>query len=167
MDDYYRANWSWPTATGRGGDIVWEHLIPEYLDAVPVSDDTCDWQVNTAPEGTVCLWNKADKGVDCSCGSVCTGQPGETPPSTVAATEPPPTSAAEPPECEEDRQAIKAALDAFVEINGQWPTADGKPGLIVWNKIVPDLLESIPSTVKCKWQVNSDPLGEVCRSVHC
>lgn len=73
----------------------------------------------------------------------------------------------EPAVCEEDRQAIKAALDAYYIANGQWPTANGEPGLIVWNKIVPDLLDKIPSTNSCKWQVNSDPLGEVCRSANC
>lgn len=166
LDDYYKANRTWPTAGGRAGDIQWSLLIPGYLSAVPASDAACDWQANSAPEGTVCLWDKGNKGSNCACGSACTGQPGTTPESTVAVTKPPPTPT-EPPECETDRIDMKAAIDAYQTAKGEWPTADGKPGLIVWEKIVPSFLKANPSTIKCKWQVNSDPLGEVCRSVHC
>ncbi|MBM3132515.1 MAG: hypothetical protein FJZ95_05720, partial [Chloroflexi bacterium] len=75
LDAYYRANRQWPTAGGKGGDILWNLLVPDYLSAVPASDATCDWQANSAPEGTVCLWYKANKGTACACGSACTGQP--------------------------------------------------------------------------------------------
>ena len=98
-----------------------------------------------------------------------TPSPAQSPAPTPDATlnpSPSPTSN-EPPECEEDRQAIKEALDSYYTINGEWPTVDGQPGLIVWNKFVPAFLDKIPSTVTCKWQVNSDPPGEVCRSAHC
>ncbi len=43
----------------------------------------------------------------------------------------PPLTPSEPPECEDDRQAIKVALDACYTSNDQWPTADGTAGLIV------------------------------------
>ncbi|MFA4837483.1 MAG: hypothetical protein WC749_15620 [Dehalococcoidia bacterium] len=74
---------------------------------------------------------------------------------------------AEPPECEADRVAIQGALDAYYAANGMWPTTDGKPGLIEWDKLVPGLLEKPPTTIKCNWQVSSDPEGQVCRSAHC
>ncbi len=98
-----------------------------------------------------------------------TSSPALSPSPTPNATlNPSPSPAStEPPECEEDRQAIKAALDSYYAANGEWPTVDGQPGLIVWNKIIPAFLEKAPSTSSCKWQVNSDPLGEVCRSTHC
>lgn len=155
-DAYFLAEWQWPTAGGGAGDIVWDKLIPEYLDAIPAGDDACDWQVNSSPLGTVCLWDKRGKGSDCACGSVCTGQPGtgETLPQTDL------------PECERDRLAIQAAIDAYHTANGRWPTADGDPGPIVWDLIVPVLLEKMPATYGCNWGVNSDPPGEICQSLH-
>lgn len=78
------------------------------------------------------------------------------------------TCGKEPTECEEDRVAIQTALDAYHAANGIWPTVDGKPGMIDWNKLVPDFLWPAPfRTIKCKWQVNNDPLGEVCQSSDC
>ncbi|MBT4511288.1 MAG: hypothetical protein HOC20_03635 [Chloroflexi bacterium] len=69
----------------------------------------------------------------------------------------------DPPECDADRAAIKVALDAYHAENGVWPTADGQPAAIDWDKLVPDYLEGQPSTQKCKWRVSADPVGEVCR----
>ena len=63
--------------------------------------------------------------------------------------------------------AIQAALDAYHDENGEWPTDDGGPGGIEWEELVPDFLSEIPSASKCDWQVNSDPEGEVCVPEHC
>ena len=69
----------------------------------------------------------------------------------------------DPPECEADRIAIKAALDVYYESNGQWPTADGQYGRILWDELVPDYLDQNPTTIKCNWSVIDDPDLEVCR----
>lgn len=160
LDAYYRANWKWPTSTGGAGDIEWDELVPDYLIAVPLSNSVCDWYVNSAPGGTVCLLDKASKGSDCSCGSVCTQSTSESQQPDVAETE--------PAQCGTDREQIQAALDSYYAANGKWPTADGEPGLIVWDDVlVPQYLDQTPSTFKCKWQVNTEPMGTVCRSVHC
>ncbi len=159
LTEYFQETWKWPTDSGGFGDIEWDKLIPDYLVAIPLSDVLCDWQVNKAPEGTVCLINKSEKAQYCACGSACVQSSSEISDS--------PISEEEPAECKIDRADIQAALDAYHLANGEWPTEDGQPGRIVWDNIVPDLLEEIPLTFKCKWQVNSDPLGEVCRSVHC
>jgi len=71
-------------------------------------------------------------------------------------------------QCEIDRDAIQAALDAYHAEMGEWPTADGQPGDIEWDKLVPDFLDEIPATDStCDWQVNSDPEGEVCLQHGC
>ena len=76
---------------------------------------------------------------------------------------PTPTVTHTPTQCEADRDAIQAALDAYHDETGEWPTADGQPGDIDWDKLVPDFLSDIPLTDSiCDWRVNSDPEGEVC-----
>jgi hypothetical protein len=66
-------------------------------------------------------------------------------------------------QCEMDRDAIQAALDAYHDETGEWPTADGQPGDIEWGKLVPGFLDALPPTAEtCDWRVNSDPEGEVC-----
>lgn len=55
---FQAANGYWPTATGLPGDIDWDKLVPGFLDAIPSTDGRCDWQVNSAPEGDVCLWKR-------------------------------------------------------------------------------------------------------------
>jgi len=89
-----------------------------------------------------------------------------------AGPEPTPTPTPSPTKtltpCEIDENAIQAALDAYHAGHGQWPTIDGQPGDIVWDKLVPDFLDDIPSTDSlCDWQVNSDPEGEVCLQHEC
>ena len=76
---------------------------------------------------------------------------------------PTPTATPAPTMCEIDRDATQAALDAYHTEKGDWPTADGGPGDIEWNKLVPNFMEEIPPTDgRCDWQVNSQPEGEVC-----
>lgn len=55
LDAYYEANGVWPTEDGGTGDIVWEALVPVHIEAIPAMDNTCEWQVNSNPEGKVCL----------------------------------------------------------------------------------------------------------------
>ncbi len=83
--------------------------------------------------------------------------------STPSAT-PAPT---EPPECEADRIAIQKASGLYYAAHGSWPTADGKPGMIKWDMLVPDYLNALPTTTACKWQVSSNPEGQLCRSANC
>lgn len=65
--------------------------------------------------------------------------------------------------CEQARDDIQAALDAYNDENGVWPTTDGEPGDIEWTKLVPDYLETIPANDDtCDWQVNAHPVGKVC-----
>ena len=53
---YHEANGDWPTVDGQpGGDIVWAKLVPDLLEGVPALDEFCDWQVDSNPEGAVCL----------------------------------------------------------------------------------------------------------------
>ena len=80
-----------------------------------------------------------------------------------AAATPTPTPEALLTKCEKDRGAIQAAIYAYDADYGEWPTADGQPGDIWWDKLVREYLDDIPPTdSKCDWQVNSDPEGEVC-----
>ena len=70
--------------------------------------------------------------------------------------------------CEIDRNAIQAALDSYFAQYRKWPTADGTPGDIDWDKLVPAFLAVIPpSDSKCNWQVNSAPKGDVCLWQRC
>jgi len=86
--------------------------------------------------------------------------PTPTPEATPTPT-PEPTRA--PSRCELDRDAVQVALDAYHDDTGEWPTADGQPGDIEWDELVPGFLDGVPSTdSKCDWQVNSDPEGDVC-----
>ena len=65
--------------------------------------------------------------------------------------------------CEEARDAIQDALEAYNTAHGNWPTMDGEPGDIEWTELVPDFMEAVPANdSKCDWQVNSDPEGDVC-----
>jgi len=93
--------------------------------------------------------------------SACGLGPEPTPTPTPTATPTPlPTVTMS---CEEARDAIQAALDAYHDETGEWPTSDGQPGDIEWTELVPDFMAGIPANDSmCKWQVNSDPLGEVC-----
>jgi hypothetical protein len=74
-----------------------------------------------------------------------------------------PTPTLTAPTCEQTRDAIQAALDAYHAEHEVWPTADGEPGDIDWTKLVPDFMEAIPADdVTCDWQVNAHPVGKVC-----
>ena len=85
--------------------------------------------------------------------------PGPTPTPTATPT-PLPTV---PMSCEQARDAIQPALDDYYDQTGEWPTADGQPGDIVWSKLVTDYMSAVPSIdSQCDWGVNSDPEGEVC-----
>jgi len=53
--DYSAAYSEWPTADGQPGYIDWTKLIPEFMAARPVNDNKCKWQVNSDPEGAVCV----------------------------------------------------------------------------------------------------------------
>jgi hypothetical protein len=65
--------------------------------------------------------------------------------------------------CEDDRDATQAALRAYHSEQGEWPTADGGPGDIEWDKMMPGFIDEIPiNDYFCDWQVNSNPEGEVC-----
>ncbi len=65
--------------------------------------------------------------------------------------------------CVPDRDAIQTTLYLYHNATGDWPTADGKPGDMKWDRLIPLYLPYIPSTdARCNWQVNSDPEGEVC-----
>jgi hypothetical protein len=65
--------------------------------------------------------------------------------------------------CDQARDSIQIAIDAYNAVHGEWPTIDGQPGDIDWTKLVPDFIDGIPSDdTKCEWWVNSDPEGDVC-----
>ena len=93
-----------------------------------------------------------------------TPKPPATPTLPATPTPPPtPTPTPTPTKCEAQRDAIQAALYKYHGEKGVWPTEDGKPGDIVWDKLVPAFLYDKPSTdSKCNWQVNSSPEGQVC-----
>lgn len=68
-----------------------------------------------------------------------------------------------PAGCAPDRDATQAAIDAYHAKYGGWPTADGEPGDMDWDKLMPEFLPHKPATdTKCMWGVNGDPEGEVC-----
>lgn len=91
-------------------------------------------------------------------GFACGGGPEATPTPTVT-----PTPTQTPTIYEADRDAVQTAIDGYYAEHGQWPTSDGEPGDINWEKLVPSFLDSIPATDgNCDWGVNSDPEGDVC-----
>jgi hypothetical protein len=55
LDDYYAEYGEWPTADGQSGDIDWDKLVPSFMGRKPSNDANCDWQVNSNPEGKVCI----------------------------------------------------------------------------------------------------------------
>lgn len=55
---YHAEKGEWPTVDGRAGDIVWDKLVPHFLPEIPSTDSKCDWQVDSKPEGGVCLWER-------------------------------------------------------------------------------------------------------------
>ena len=56
LDAYHAEKGEWPTADGQPGNIEWGKLVPGFLDDIPGTDSRCHWQVNSDPEGEVCLW---------------------------------------------------------------------------------------------------------------
>jgi len=88
----------------------------------------------------------------------CAGGPEATP--TPTAT---PLPTRTPTMYETDRDAVQTAVDDYYAEHGEWPTSDGDPGDIAWEKLVPRFLASIPTTdSNCDWSVNSNPEGAVC-----
>ena len=57
LDAYNDKHGEWPTADSQPGDIEWTKLVPDFMAAVPSNDRRCEWQVNSDPEGAVCLQN--------------------------------------------------------------------------------------------------------------
>ena len=65
--------------------------------------------------------------------------------------------------CEDTLEAIENAVTDYHGQNGEWPTADGEPGDIAWEKLVPGFLEGVPVNDKnCDWWVDDDPEGAIC-----
>ena len=58
LDAYHAQHGVWPTPDGEPGDIDWTKLVPDYMEAIPANDGTCDWQVNARPVGKVCVLNR-------------------------------------------------------------------------------------------------------------
>ena len=57
LDLYHAEYGEWPTADGQPGDIEWTKLVPDFMAGIPSNDSKCEWQVNSDPEGVVCLRN--------------------------------------------------------------------------------------------------------------
>jgi len=55
LDFYYDEHEEWPTTDGQPGDIEWTKLVPDFMAGIPSNDSKCEWQVNSDPEGVVCL----------------------------------------------------------------------------------------------------------------
>jgi len=55
INAYHAAHGDWPTDDGKPGDIEWSKLVKSYLPYMPHTNDECDWQVNSRPEGEVCV----------------------------------------------------------------------------------------------------------------
>ena len=78
------------------------------------------------------------------------------------------TATVQKTQCETDRDTIQEALNAYNEANDDWPTANGQPGDIVWDKLVPQYLSAMPSIdSSCDWQVSGNPAGTVCVAHTC
>ncbi len=97
--------------------------------------------------------------------------PGVTPTPTATPTpEPTPTPTPTPTPlptvtmgCEDTLAALETAVDDYHGQFGEWPTADGEPGDIAWEKLVPGFLAGVPvNDNNCDWWVDDDPEGAVC-----
>ncbi len=70
--------------------------------------------------------------------------------------------------CQQANDAIQDAVSDYHNNTGKWPTSDGGPGDILWTKLVPNYMDSVPSIdSRCDWWVNSEPEGEVCIRNRC
>jgi hypothetical protein len=79
-----------------------------------------------------------------------------------------PTPTVQKTQCEIDTENTQVALDDYFDAHGSWPTSNGSLGKIEWDKLVPEFLSATPSTANsCKWQVNSNPEGQVCKPSGC
>ena len=86
-----------------------------------------------------------------------------TSPSSESSPSSLPTSPKPPTLCETQSAAIQEAVNLYQDEHKEWPTHDGKPGNIQWEKLVPDVLANEPSTdYQCDWQIDDDPEGTVC-----
>jgi hypothetical protein len=96
-------------------------------------------------------------------GAACGGGGNAEPTATPIATETPTPLPTVVMSCDQARDAIQIALDAYNAVHGDWPTIDGQPGDIEWSKLALDFIDGIPSNDnKCEWWVNSNPEGDVC-----
>ncbi len=87
-------------------------------------------------------------------------------PSISEPTEPTPTR--KKSRCETDMEVIQAAIDVYSSEYDQWPTINGQPGDVDWDKMIPDYMDEKPyDNDKCKWGVNSDPVGIACIGHYC
>lgn len=94
-----------------------------------------------------------------ACGAACDVGGGTAPTATATLG---------PAGCDPDRDAINTVLGPYYARYGQWPTADGQPGDMDWDKLVPEFLPYIPETdSKCHWGVNGDPEGKACIQNRC
>jgi hypothetical protein len=70
--------------------------------------------------------------------------------------------------CEKDKHEIQTALNAYYDDNSNWPTADGQPGDMVWDELVPKYMSEMPVIDdQCDWQVSGNPEGNVCVAHTC
>ena len=70
--------------------------------------------------------------------------------------------------CELDMEMIQNAIDVYNSQYDQWPTINGQPGPIEWDKIVPEYMEVMPyADNRCQWKVDDDPEGFVCKEEDC
>lgn len=98
-------------------------------------------------------------------------EPKPTPEPTATATEeatPTPTATAQLSNCEKDKIAIQAALDAYYDDHTGWPTENGVSGDIIWDELVPEYMSAMPLIdSSCDWQVSAYLDGQVCVSHTC
>lgn len=91
--------------------------------------------------------------------------PSSTPVSTIS---PEPTPVPTKSRCEMDMETIQAAIDIYITQHNEWPTVDGQPGPMDWDKLIPGYMDEKPyANDKCKWGVNSDPQGDACMAHRC
>ena len=100
------------------------------------------------------------------CGAGSGEAPTPSPTPSITQTPAPTPTATETEElnwCEQSRNDMQLAVDAYYADHGRWPTGDGQPGDIDWDCLVPDYIDSIPYTdSNCDWGVSDDPLGNMC-----
>lgn len=69
--------------------------------------------------------------------------------------------------CETEVKSVSVAVVAYRIDQGEWPTADGDPGVVLWDKIEDYLSDKPAQFDQCQWMVDDNGMLTVGNSCTC